>query len=143
MAQKTPAMRPTGEPVAEILDRAQGPRRAEADELCTLLGELTGEQPLVWASRIIGFGEVAFRYESGHSGVMPILAFSPSARQFTLYLTSNFESRWSELMARLGTYRSGTACLYLTRLESIDRDVLRELLEHTRDHALSEWTNRS
>lgn len=47
------------------------------DELINLLGDVSGEQPVVWASRIIGFGEVTYTYESGRSGVMPVLAFSP------------------------------------------------------------------
>lgn len=141
MAQQKPAMRPTGEHVADVLDRAQGPRRTEVDELVELLSEISGEQPVVWASRIIGFGEVAYRYESGHGGVTPVLALSPAARQHTIYLTSDFEDRWPALMMRLGRYRSGTACLYLTRLEGTDRDVLRELLERTRDHTLAEWSD--
>ena len=141
MAQRTPAMRPTGEHVTDVLDRAQGPRRAEADELVDLLREISGEQPVVWASRIIGFGEVAYRYDSGHSGVMPVLAFSPAARQHTIYLTSDFATRWPELMKRLGRYRSGTACLYLTRLDGVDQGALRELLERTRRHTLAEWSN--
>jgi hypothetical protein len=140
MAQRTPAMRPTGEPVADILNRAQGPRRAEADELVDLIGDVSGAQPVVWASRIVGFGEVTYRYASGHGGVMPILAFSPAARQHTIYLTSDFEGRRPDLATRLGAYCSGTACLYLTRLNGVDRDVLRELLERTRDHTLAEWT---
>lgn len=141
MAQRTPAMRPTGERVAEILDRAQGLRRAEADELVELLGEVSGEQPVVWASRTIGFGEVRYTYESGRSGVMPVLAFSPGPRQHTIYLTSDFEDHWPDLMERVGSYRRGTACLYLTRLENVDRDVLRELLVRTRDHTLAEWSD--
>ncbi|WP_166971724.1 DUF1801 domain-containing protein [Brevibacterium atlanticum] len=141
MAHRTPAMRPTGEPVADILDRALGPRRAEADELVDLLADVSGEQPVVWASRIIGFGEVMYTYESGHSGLMPALAFSPAARQHTINLTSDFENRWADLMTRLGGRRSGTACLYLSRLEGIDRAVLRELLERTRDHTLAEWSD--
>ncbi|MGC2942078.1 MULTISPECIES: DUF1801 domain-containing protein [unclassified Brevibacterium] len=141
MAQRTPAMRPTGEPVVDALDRAQGPRRAEAEELCALFGAVSGEQPVVWASRIIGFGEVAYTYESGHSGIVPVLAFSPAARQHTIYLTSDFEDHWPDLMARLGSYRSSTACLYLTRLKNIDRGVLRELLVRTRDHTLAEWSD--
>ncbi|WP_181273753.1 DUF1801 domain-containing protein [Brevibacterium oceani] len=141
MAQRTPAMRPTGEQVADILDRAQGPRRAEADELVDLIGDVSGAQPVVWASRIVGFGEVTYRYASGHSGAMPVLAFSPAARQHTIYLTSDFEGRWPDLVTRLGAYRSGKACLYLTRLDNVDRDALRELLERTRDHTLAEWAD--
>lgn len=142
MAQRESAMRPTGEEVADVLDRAQGPRRTEADELVELLGEISGLQPVVWASRIIGFGEVAYRYESGHGGTMPVLAFSPAARQHTIYLTSDFDVRWPELTAQLGRYRSGTSCLYLTRLSHVDRNILRELLERTRAHTLAEWSDR-
>lgn len=141
MAQSQPAMRPTGDDIADVLDRAQGPRRAEADELVELLGEVSGEQPVVWASRIIGFGEVTYSYESGRGGTMPILAFSPAARQHTIYLTSDFEDRWPDLVSRLGRFRSGTSCLYLTRLTGVDEAILRELLERTRDHTLAEWAD--
>ena len=105
--------------------------------------EVSGEQPVVWASRIIGFGELAYRHESGHGGTMPVLAFSPAARHHTIYLTSDFDDRWPELMTQLGRYRSGTSCLYLTRLHHVDQNVLRELLERTRDHALAEWPERA
>lgn len=138
MAAKQPAMRPAGEAVEVVLDRAHGPRRAEADELCALMTDISGHTPRVWASRIVGFGEVAYRYESGHGGTMPVLAFSPTANRHTIYLTSSFEERWPELLTRLGRHTSGTSCLYLTRLSHVDTSVLRELLERTREHTLSE-----
>lgn len=138
MATKQPAMRPTGEPVDDVLDRAGGPRRAEADRLREILAEISGEEPVVWASRIIGFGEVEYRYESGHGGTMPVLAYSPASRQHTIYLTSDYEDRWPDLASRLGKYRSGTSCLYLTRLNDVDESVLRELLKRTRDLTLAE-----
>jgi hypothetical protein len=40
MAAKQPAMSPSELPVAEVLDRATGARRAEADELLAILGEI-------------------------------------------------------------------------------------------------------
>ena len=49
MAATQPAMSPSDLPVAQVLDRATGPRRAEADELLELLGEISGEHPVVWA----------------------------------------------------------------------------------------------
>lgn len=76
MAVKQPAMSPSELPVAEVLDRATGPRRAEADELLALFGEVSGDGPVVWAGRIIGFGEFEYRYESGRSGRAPLLAFA-------------------------------------------------------------------
>jgi len=128
---KEPAMRPTGEPVADVLDRATGPRRAEADELLALHAEVTGAEPVVWAGRIIGFGAVYYRHESGRGGIVPVLAFAPGASRHTIYLAEGFAERWPELLARLGKHRSSKVCLYLTRLADVDRDVLRDLLQRT------------
>ena len=131
MAAKAPAMLPSGQPVTEVLDRATGPRRAEADELLAIHGAISGEQPVVWAGRIIGFGEYGYRYESGQTGRAPLLAFAPGPAQHTIYLVNDFAGRWPELMARLGRHRASKACLYLTRLTGVDRSVLRTLLERS------------
>lgn len=124
-------MSPSDVPVESALDRASGPRRAEADELVALFSELTGESPVVWAGRIVGFGEVEYRYESGHGGRMPLLAFATGPKEHTIYLESGFADRWPDLLSRLGKHRASKACLYLTRLSNVDPLVLRELLEHS------------
>ena len=131
MAAQQPAMSPSDKPVGDVLDHAIGARRAEVDELLDLFGELSGEQPVVWAGRIIGFGEYEYRYDSGHSGRSPRLAFAPGAAKHTIYLVTDFAERWPELLAQLGVHRSSKACLYLTRLTGVDRSVLRALLERT------------
>jgi hypothetical protein len=131
MAAQQPAMAPSDLPVEEVLDRATGPRRAEADELLALLGEISGEQPVVWAGRIIGFGEYEYRYESGREGRAPLLAFAPGPAKHTIYLTEDFSERWPDLMARLGEHRASKVCLYLTRLTGVDRSALRALLERS------------
>ncbi len=129
MPAKQPAMSPSDTPVEAVLDQVVGPRRAEADELVSLFAEISGEKPVVWADRIIGFGEYQYRYASGLGGRAPILAFATGKNQHTVYLVSNYTERWPELLARLGSYRTSKACLYLTRLSRVDTSVLRELLE--------------
>ena len=129
MADKAPAMTPSDLPVEVVLDRATGPRRDEADELLALLGEISGEEPVVWAGRIIGFGEYEYRYASGRGGRSPLLAFAPGPTKHTIYLANDFAERWPDLVARLGKHRASTVCLYLTRLTEVDRSALRELLE--------------
>jgi len=138
MAAKQPAMSPSDLPVADVLDRATGPRRAEADELLALLGEISGEQPVVWAGRIIGFGEYEYRYESGRGGRSPLLAFAPGPTRHTIYLADDFSERWPDLMAGLGKHRTSKVCLYLTRLTGVDRGTLRTLLERTLADARSQ-----
>ncbi|PUB27581.1 hypothetical protein C8K30_10428 [Promicromonospora sp. AC04] len=124
-------MSPSDLPVEEVLDRATGPRRAEADELLAIHREISGEQPVVWAGRIIGFGEFEYRYESGREGRSPLLAFAPGPTKHTIYLVEDFSERWPGLMARLGKHRASKVCLYLTRLTGVDRGALRTLLEHS------------
>ncbi|GAA3861572.1 hypothetical protein GCM10022381_02360 [Leifsonia kafniensis] len=138
MAAKQPAMSPSDLPVAEVLNRATGPRRTEADELLAMFGEISGEQPVVWAGRIIGFGTFEYRYESGHGGRSPLLAFAPGPTKHTIYLPENFSERWPDLMAKLGNYRASKVCLYLTRLTGVDRSALRTLLEHSLSEARSQ-----
>lgn len=123
MASKEPAMSPSDLPVSVALDRASGPRRAEADELLALHGDVSGAEPVVWAGRIIGFGEYEYLYESGHGGRAPELAFATGPAHHTLYLVRGFAEHWPELMKRLGRYRASTVCLYLTRLANVDRVV--------------------
>ncbi|QCY46406.1 hypothetical protein GcLGCM259_0645 [Glutamicibacter creatinolyticus] len=129
MAGKEPAMSPSDLPVGPVLDRASGPRRAEAEQLLELFGQISGQEPVVWAGRIIGFGQYEYRYATGHGGQAPLLAFAPGASRHTIYLVSDFAQRWPQLLERLGKYRASKACLYLTRLEGVDQAALRELLE--------------
>ena len=134
---QAPAMRPTGEPIDVVLDRATGPRRAEADELLALHAEVSGADPVVWAGRIIGFGEFEYRYETGHGGRSPLLAFAPGPTKHTIYLAENFSERWPDVVARLGKHRASKVCLYLTTLTGVDRGALRSLLERSLAEAQS------
>lgn len=131
MGTKAPAMSPSDLPVEAALDRATGPRRSEADELLELFAEVTGHDPVVWAGRIVGFGESTYSYSSGHSGIAPELAFASGAREHTIYLVAGFADRWPDLLSELGKHRASKACLYLTRLTDVDRGVLRSLLERS------------
>ncbi len=137
MATKQPAMSPSDMPVEQLLDRATGPRRAEVDELMAIHREISGEEPVVWAGRIIGFGEYEYRYESGHGGRAPLLAFAPGPTKHTVYLTTGFAELWPELLDGLGPHRASKACLYLTRLTGVDRSALRALLQRSLDDSLS------
>lgn len=122
-------MSPSDLPVAVALDRATGARRAEADELLSLLAEVSGEKPVVWAGRIVGFGAHEYEHPSGRTGWSPKLAFATGRSNHTIYLPEDFADRWPELLAQLGPHRASKVCLYLTRLEGVDRAALRALLE--------------
>jgi len=124
-------MRPTGEPVAAFLASLPERRRHEAERLCALLADISGEPATMWARGTIGCGQYHHRYDSGHEGDAPLVSFAPRAKQLVLYLDADLEVRYPSLLARLGPHRAGKSCLYLTRLDDADPSVLRQLVERS------------
>ena len=131
-ASKGPAMRPTGAPVEDFLAGVpDGQRREDARRLCAMMAQITGEQPAMWGTSIIGFGTYHYRYASGRSGDTPLAGFSPRRQHLVIYLVGGFESRHQSVLARLGPHKAGKGCLYLKRLDDVDQDVLRELINRS------------
>jgi hypothetical protein len=123
---------PTGQDVdAFIAAMADERRREDARMLTGLLAGWTGEPPVMWGSSIVGFGRYHYRYESGHEGTAPLVGFAPRKSSLVLYLVAGFEERYPKLIARLGPHKAGKGCLYLKRLENVDREALRELVDRT------------
>jgi hypothetical protein len=94
----------------------------------------------MWGPNIVGFGEYHYTYESGREGDFFLLGFSPRARQISLHIMAGFE-RYEEIMQRLGTYKTGKSCLYVKRLDDVDRDALRELIEESVQYMKRRYPN--
>lgn len=105
-------------------------RRADSFQLLELLKEITGEQPQMWGSSIVGFGSYHYQYASGREGDWPIVGFSPRKQNLTLYIMNGFD-RYESLLARLGKHKTGKSCLYLNKLEDVDLQLLRELIQES------------
>jgi len=130
--KKAPAMRRTDAPVAEFLDQVPGKqRREDARRLCALMQELTGEPPAMWGTSIVGFGSYHYRYASGREGDSALAGFSPRSQHLVIYLIGEFGNRHSSALARLGPHKAGKGCLYLKRLDDVDIDALRELIDRS------------
>ena len=93
--------------------------------------EITGEPPAVWGTSIIGFGTYHYRYASGHEGDGPLAGFAPRRQHLVIYLVGEFENRHQSVLARLGPHKTGKGCLYIKRLDGVDRDALRELIDRS------------
>lgn len=129
---KPPVMQPTSADVGAFLDAVPNEtRRGDAKVLCKLLGDITGEPPVLWGPSIVGFGIWHYRYESAREGAMPLAGFSPRKAHLVVNLLNGFEERDQELMAKLGTYKTGVSKLYIKALANIDLNVLRELVERS------------
>lgn len=120
---------PTDEDVDAFLARVPDERRrADARAVVDLMAEVTGERPTMWGPTMVGFGSYHYRYASGREGDYFIVGLSPRTAALTVYLLDGFEGR-EDLLERLGPHTTGKACLYLKRLDDVDADVLRELVQ--------------
>jgi Domain of unknown function (DU1801) len=125
-------MRRTGAPVEGFLAGVpDGHRREDARRLCAMMAQITGEPPAMWGTSIIGFGAYHYRYASGHRGDSALASFSPRSQHLVIYLVGGFESRHQPVLARLGPHTTGKGCLYLRRLDDVDQDALRELIDRS------------
>jgi hypothetical protein len=120
---------PTNMPVAEFilaLDNAK--KREDAFEILDLMKEVTGMEATMWGPSIIGFGSYHYKYASGHEGDMPLQGFSPRKQNLTIYFTGGAES-YEEEFKKLGKHSLGKVCLYIKRLDDIDRPTLKAIIE--------------
>ncbi len=124
-------MRRTGAPVDEFLARVPDEQRGDARRLCALMQDISGEPLAMWGTSIIGFGTYHYRYPSGREGDSPLASFSPRSRHLAIYLIGEFESRHQSVLTRLGPHKTGKGCLYIKRLDQVDQDALRELIERS------------
>jgi hypothetical protein len=72
-------------------------------------------------------GEYHYRDRSGNVNDWPAVGLSPRKQSLTVYISCGFDG-YDELLARLGRYTIGRACLYLPRLSEVDGSVLREIV---------------
>lgn len=103
-------------------------RRADGQELCKLMTELTGDEPVMWGPAIVGFGTTEMTYASGRKVDWMKVGFSPRKANLSLYLTCDLD-RLSDQLADLGTYSRGKGCLYVKKLEDVDPAALANLIE--------------
>jgi len=106
-------------------------RREDARKLAGLLTKWTGEPPVMWGTSIVGFGAYRYRYDSGHEGTAALVGFSPRKANLVLYLVGGVQERYPELLQQLGPHKAGKGCLYLKRLDEVNLEVLRSLVDRT------------
>ncbi len=123
--------------VESWLDGAEPPERAAAARaVIALMQRVSGQEPKMWGSSIVGVGSYHYRYESGHQGEICRLGLSPRKAAITLYLAGG-HARFESIVGRLGKFTTGKSCLYIKRLSDVDLEVLEELLAASWAHSLA------
>ena len=119
----------TADPIAFIDKVKNEVKRKDSHELVAMMRDITGEPPKMWGPSIVGFGLYQYVYASGHAGEICLTGFSPRSGAIVVYLGPGLEN--DKLMAKLGKHKRGKGCLYINKLDDVDRAVLRKLIEHS------------
>lgn len=122
-----PKTKMTDASVEEFLASVENERRREDGfALLEIYKRVTGLEPKMWGPSMVGFGVWHYKSErSSQEGDWPLAAFSPRKQNLTLYVYPN---DFPELLKGLGKYKTSKACLYLNKLDDVDRDALEKLI---------------
>lgn len=120
---------PTQKSVHEFIAGIEDEQKlADCHELLSVMSKVTGEEATMWGPSLIGFGKYHYKYASGREGEFFLTGFSPRKQALTVYIMPGFEFA-ADLMERLGKYKTGKSCLYIKKLDDIDRNILTQLIE--------------
>lgn len=125
--------KPSGKDVIDFIDSRADTEQKKEDslKLLQLLTEFSGYEPRMWGDSIIGFGQYHYKSErSRQEGDWPLVGFSPRKAAISLYVYSACAEQ-DALLAELGKFKMGKACIYVKRLSDINPDVLKKLVKTT------------
>ncbi len=130
--------KPTGIPVDAFIQAAEPPaRRDEGVALAAMMARVTGEPAAMWGPSIVGFGRYHYRYESGRTGEMCRVGFSPRKAAISLYVDAG--DGMDDLLARLGPHTIGKSCLYVKKLAAVDAAVLEAIVARAWQRSHAAW----
>ncbi|MBN2117535.1 MAG: DUF1801 domain-containing protein [Anaerolineales bacterium] len=100
-------------------------KREECHQVLKIMKRATKAEPKMWGTNIVGFGDCRSAYASGREVDWFVAGFSPRADSLTLYITGSLDKT---MLKKLGKYKVGKNCLYINKLEDVDKKVLVNLI---------------
>ena len=102
-------------------------QRKDSYIIVEMMRKATKEEPKMWGSAIIGFGDVHLKYESGRELDWFRMGFSPRKQNLTLYVV-NASAEQKKLLEKLGKHTTSKGCLYIKKLEDVETSVLNKII---------------
>jgi len=100
-------------------------KRDDCFKILEIMQKATGDEPKLWGSSIIGFGNL--RYKSPNTGREVDwfkLGFAPRKANISIYLMELDK----KALEKLGKHKTGVGCLYINKLADIDLKVLTAMI---------------
>jgi len=119
--------------VTDFLDSIDDEQRCrDSYKIVDLMKKVTKEEPKMWGSSIIGFGNYHYKYKSGREGDWMKTGFSPRKQNLTIYAMCDV-NKFNELLQKLGKHKTGKGCLYIKKFDDVNPQVLKKLISETVD----------
>ena len=104
-------------------------QRADSEKVLDMMQRITGEEPKMWGSSIIGFGMTTYKSPAtGREVDWVRIGFSPRKGNLSLYVLHHSGGH-EELLGKLGKHKTGKGCLYIKRLSDVDEKVLEKIVK--------------
>jgi len=122
--------KPTTASVEDFINKVEDEhKRKDCFVLLEIMKKASKQEPVLWSSSIIGFGNN--RYKSPATGREVDwlqIGFSPRKANLSLYITVGIKEHEAALK-KLGKHKIGVGCLYINKLEDVDLKVLKGMIE--------------
>lgn len=128
MSKNENKTKPTNRDIVDFIASLPEKQQADAEILTKIMQDVSGEKPVLWGPRIVGFGVFHYVSKSGREGDWPIIGFAPGTSKFSLYLTFD-AAKLTSKVKDLGKYKIGKGCVYINKLADVDLDKLKELIK--------------
>lgn len=119
--------KPTSRDIVDFIASLPEKQRADAETLVDIMQEISGEPPILWGNKIVGFGSFHYKSKSGREGDWMRLGFAPGTGKFSLYLTFDAQELTGKVK-NLGKYKIGKGCVYINKLADVDLEKLKQLV---------------
>lgn len=103
-------------------------RRDDAEVLIRLFNDVTGHEPVMWGSSIIGYGSYTYELANGKQETFLRSGFSPRKQNLSIYVGAGM-SEHPALLTSLGKHKTSKACLYINKLADVDMSVLTQIIK--------------
>lgn len=118
---------PTDRSVADFIASLPENQQQDAKRLVEIMQDVSGSKPVLWGSRIVGFGLYHYKSKSGREGDWMRIGFAPGSGKFSLYLTYDAADLTSRV-DNLGKFKIGKGCVYINKLADVDSKKLEQLI---------------
>lgn len=122
--------KPTAASVEDFINTVKDEqKRKDSFVILEMMRKASGEEPKMWGSSLIGFGNVRLKSPAtGREVDWLRIGFSPRKANLSLYLTGDIKKQ-AVALKKLGKHKTGKGCLYINKLKDIDIKVLKGMIE--------------